>query len=70
MREKILIVDDIELNREMLAVALGDTFPVIEAGDGDKAIEELHEKQKKEAIALGVVGGVIGTVIILCKYFW
>ena len=36
----------------------------------DKAIEELHEKQKKEAIALGVVGGVIGTVIILCKYFW
>ena len=39
-------------------------------GGMDKAIEELHEKQKKEAIALGVVGGVIGTVIILCKLFW
>lgn len=28
MGEKILIVDDIELNREILAVALGDTYPV------------------------------------------
>ena len=32
MGEKILIVDDIELNREILAVALGDTYPVLEAG--------------------------------------
>ena len=29
MGEKILIVDDIELNREILAVALGDTYPEI-----------------------------------------
>ena len=26
MREKVLIVDDIELNREILAVALGDNM--------------------------------------------
>ena len=26
MKEKILIVDDIELNREILAVALGDEY--------------------------------------------
>lgn len=38
-------------------------------GGMDRAIEELHEKQKKEAIALGVVGGVIGTAIVLWKYF-
>lgn len=29
MREKILIVDDIELNRGILAVALGDKYEVI-----------------------------------------
>lgn len=52
MREKILIVDDIELNREMLAVALGDTFPVIEAGDGDKAIEELKKSSNEIAAVL------------------
>ena len=28
MREKVLIVDDIELNREILAVALGDEYEV------------------------------------------
>lgn len=52
MREKILIVDDIELNREMLAVALVDTFPVIEAGDGDKAIEELKKSSNEIAAVL------------------
>lgn len=29
MREKVLIVDDIELNREILAVALGDEYEVM-----------------------------------------
>lgn len=38
MREKILIVDDMEINREMLAVILGDTYPVIEAANGEEAI--------------------------------
>ena len=41
MREKILIVDDIEINREILAVALGDMFLVEEADDGEQAIEIL-----------------------------
>lgn len=34
MREKVLIVDDIELNREILAVALGDEYEVLQASDG------------------------------------
>ena len=38
MKEKILIVDDIELNREILAVALGDEYPVMEAGDGEQGL--------------------------------
>lgn len=52
MREKILIVDDIELNRDMLAVALGDTFPVIEAADGGEAIELLNTKNSEIAALL------------------
>lgn len=52
MREKILIVDDIELNREMLAVALGDTFPIVEAGDGAEAIDILKERSEEIAAVL------------------
>ncbi len=52
MREKILIVDDIELNREILAVALGDVYPVLEAGDGEQAIELLKEHSDEVAVVL------------------
>lgn len=52
MRDKILIVDDIELNREMLAVAIGDAFPVLEADDGEKAIEILKEKSGEICVVL------------------
>lgn len=38
MQEKILIVDDMDVNREMLAVILGDVYPIIEAVDGEQAI--------------------------------
>lgn len=41
MREKVLIVDDIELNREILAVALGDEYEVLQASDGLQTIEIL-----------------------------
>lgn len=39
MREKVLIVDDIELNREILAVALGDQYDIVQAADGERTIE-------------------------------
>ena len=45
MREKVLIVDDIELNREILAVALGDEYDIIQASDGEKTIEILEENR-------------------------
>lgn len=47
MRDKVLIVDDIELNREMLAVVLGDEYSVLEAGDGEQAIEMLKDPQNQ-----------------------
>lgn len=42
MRDKILIVDDIEINREILAAALGDMYTVVEAADGEQAIKILE----------------------------
>ena len=52
MRDKILIVDDVELNREILAVALGDLYPVLEASDGEEAIKVLAEHEEKIAVIL------------------
>lgn len=43
MREKVLIVDDIELNREILAVALGDQYDIVQAADGERTIENSEE---------------------------
>lgn len=52
MREKILIVDDIDLNREMLAVVLGDVYPIEEASDGAQAIDILKEQADDIAVIL------------------
>lgn len=52
MQEKILIVDDIDLNREMLAVVLGDIYPIEEAADGAQAIDILKEQADDIAVIL------------------
>lgn len=43
-RLKILIVDDSEHNRQLLTEMLKDNYDIIEAEDGEKAIEKLHER--------------------------
>ena len=39
MNNKILIVDDIEINRDMLEMILGDTSDILQAEDGIQALE-------------------------------
>ena len=39
MNNKILIVDDIEINRDMLEMILGDTYDILQAEDGNQALE-------------------------------
>ncbi|MCH5188440.1 MAG: response regulator [Oscillospiraceae bacterium] len=46
-KEKILIVDDSEMNRSILADILGENYYIIEAEDGNEAVE-LLEKMHKE----------------------
>ena len=52
MRNKILIVDDVELNREILAVAIGDVYSVLEASDGEEAMNMLKEHGDMIAVIL------------------
>lgn len=52
MRNKVLIVDDLEMNREMLEVILEEDYPIVEADDGRKAIEIMEKSQEDIAVIL------------------
>ena len=52
MRSKVLIVDDMEMNREILASILEDDYPILEADDGKKAIAMIQKYQNDIAVVL------------------
>lgn len=52
MREKILIADDNELNREMLAVFLEDEYEIINACDGEEAVTMLKSNKDTSILLL------------------
>jgi len=43
--QKILVVDDAEVNREILRVMLEDDYDVIMAADGEEALDALKRRQ-------------------------
>ena len=43
MRNKILIVDDVDINREILRSILEDEYTILEAENGLEAIEILQQ---------------------------
>lgn len=51
-RLRILIADDSESNRELLTEMLKDGYDIVEAEDGEKAIEQLHEYGKGISLVL------------------
>lgn len=51
MTKRILIVDDVEINRGLLSVALEDMYSTVEACDGSEAIDIL-EKEGENIIAV------------------
>ena len=51
MRNKILVVDDSLFNRQMLHDILKDKFDLVEACDGQEALD-IIEKQKEEILAV------------------
>ena len=46
-RNTLLIADDIDINREMLKFIFEEQFDIIEAGDGETAIQLLEEKNEQ-----------------------
>lgn len=50
--QKILIVDDSQLNRELLAAILSDDYQIMEAEDGQEGLKILYENQKQIALIL------------------
>lgn len=52
MRSKILVVDDMELNREMLTAILEEDYPILEADGGKKAIAMIQQYQDDIAVVL------------------
>ena len=47
-RPTILIADDADMNREMLKCILGDAYHILEAEDGQKALDVLHASRPDE----------------------
>ena len=56
MKDKILIVDDIDINRMILSEMLCDDYEVVEAADGFEAIDQLfHSQTPPKAILLDIM---------------
>lgn len=52
MRNNILIVDDVEINRDLLAEMLQDDYDILTAGSGEEALKILKEKNSEIAVML------------------
>jgi len=52
MKDKILIVDDAELNRDILTEMLEEDYTIIEAGDGRTALSILEKEHDELAVVL------------------
>lgn len=52
MRNKVLIVDDVELNRDILELILKDEYGVLKAENGRRALELIRENEEDIAVIL------------------
>ena len=53
-RQKILIVDDSEFNRDILKEFLGETYTYIEAENGNQVIQKLEENPEIDLMLLDI----------------
>lgn len=59
-RKTILIVDDVEMNRVILSATFGDDYHILEACDGEEALQIIEEnKNSLSAVLLDVVMPVL-----------
>ncbi len=68
MKSKILIVDDVEINRELLKEMLSDSYEVLEAENGQDALKIIKEEMKElKAILLDLVMPVMDGLEVLVR---
>ena len=53
-RQKILIVDDSNLNRDILKEILGDTYNYLEAENGNQAVQIMEENPGIDLMLLDI----------------
>ena len=46
-KKKIIIIDDVELNRAILSEAFSKKYDVIEANDGSEGLNKIYENHKE-----------------------
>lgn len=69
-RQKILIVDDSEFNRDMLKEILGETYNYLEAENGNQAIQMIGENIGIDLMLLDIKITSAGcTDKLLCTFF-
>ena len=51
-RKKILIADDSEMNRDLLAAILEDEYDIVQANDGVKAVDYLQKHAEELSLVL------------------
>ena len=52
MRDKVLIIDDAEFNREMLTEILEEEYPILLAENGQQGIEKLEQHAEEICVVL------------------
>lgn len=70
MSGKLLVVDDIEINRDILAETFKDQYEILQADNGRKALECLNENKDIDAVLLDLVMPELDGIGVLKEMNW
>ena len=70
MSGKLLIVDDIEINRDILAETFKDQYEIFQADNGRKALECLNKNKDIDAVLLDLVMPELDGIGVLKEMNW
>ena len=65
MRNTILIVDDMEINRAILAEGFSDVYEIVEASNGKEALEIINSNNNIAAVLLDLIMPVMNGIEVL-----
>lgn len=65
IKNAILIVDDVEINRVVLAEAFKDNYEILEAGNGKEAVDLINSNERVAAVLLDLMMPVMSGIDVL-----